>query len=372
MEEKKQILMIDDEPNFIEMTKFNLEHAGFSVISALTGEEGIKKAHLLPDLILLDVLMPGMDGHEVCRRLKKDEVTKSIPIIMLTAKDETLEKVEAFKLGIADYICKLSPFLEILVRIKAVLRQSSLAASPSLEEEKNKKITQLEKIIADRNINIAFQSIVTLSHKSLIGYEVLLAGPQGTEFEDVHLLFHWAAKANKSFELDDIYRNLTLKNAGFLSPDQFLFLSADPNIIDSEHFKSLNFIRQSTIKPSQICLELSERDCIKNFAKLSQAASYFKSTGFKVIIDDVGEGYSNLETIAELKPDFIKLATSLTKQVNVDTEKQKLIQLVVDLAERLNTYIIANGIEGEEEYKTLLALGVKYGQGALFGSPIKV
>ena len=113
-----------------------LENAGFNVISAPNGEEGLEKSQLLPDLILLDVMMPGMDGYQTCRMLKEKEETKHIPIIMLTARNETIEKVEAFELGIVDYIGKDFPFLEIMARIRVALRQSALVSGKPLEKQK--------------------------------------------------------------------------------------------------------------------------------------------------------------------------------------------------------------------------------------------
>ena len=138
--------------------------------------------------------MPVMDGHEVCRQLKKNEETKYIPIIMLTARDETIEKIEAFELGIVDYICKHFPFLEILARIKAVLRQFAEVKGQGLDKQKKKKIIAVKEIIADKKIKVCFSAIVALSDKELLGFEALLRGPELTDFEDPLILFRWAAE----------------------------------------------------------------------------------------------------------------------------------------------------------------------------------
>ena len=99
MSETKTILMVDDEVDFLSTTQFLLESAHFKVITASTPEEGLRKALLNPDLILLDINMPGMDGLTVCKRLKEDKATSHIPIIMLTLNASTMEKVAAFDFG---------------------------------------------------------------------------------------------------------------------------------------------------------------------------------------------------------------------------------------------------------------------------------
>jgi DNA-binding response OmpR family regulator len=125
MEASRQILIIDDEPDFIETMRFYLENANFRLLGASTIKEGLEKALLKPDLILLDLNMPDGSGHEVCKKLKENPATVCIPVIMLTSQSGTLDKVEALNLGAADYIGKQFPFEEILARINAVLRAYS-------------------------------------------------------------------------------------------------------------------------------------------------------------------------------------------------------------------------------------------------------
>ena len=369
METKKLILIIDDEPDFMEMMRFFLENANFRVIIASTPEEGLEKALLKPDLILLDLMMPRMDGHEVCRRLKENDLSLSISIIMLTCKDRTFDKVEAFNLGVTDYIGKQFPFEEILARIRAVLRETSPEITFQAKQERNKKILELGKIINEKNLRTLYQPVVVLSTRQPIGYEALTRGPLGSPLENAADLFALANEENMFPELDRICLSLAAKKATFLSPNHLLFLNTDPIVLNKEYFKNLDFLKDSTLSPYQICIEITERTCVKNFAKLSADLGYFKSLGAKVAIDDVGEGYSSLKAIAELKPEFIKVDMGLVRNVNADGIKGSLIQVIADLTKKVNSHLIAEGIETEEEYKTLLSLGVEYGQGYLFAKP---
>lgn len=121
----QRILIIEDEPDIIEVLKYNLEKNHFSVASAASGEAGLKAAgELLPDLVLLDLMLPGIDGLEVCRRLRDDPRTRDIPVVMLTAKGTESDVVVGLTLGADDYIVKPFSTSELMARIKAVLRRT--------------------------------------------------------------------------------------------------------------------------------------------------------------------------------------------------------------------------------------------------------
>jgi two-component system alkaline phosphatase synthesis response regulator PhoP len=121
---KKKILAVDDEKNIVELIRMNLERSGFQVIPAYTGKEAIiKTMDLDPDLILLDLMLPDIDGFEVCRTIKLNEKTKDIPIIMITAKSEEADKVIGLGLGADDYVTKPFGIRELEARIKTVLRR---------------------------------------------------------------------------------------------------------------------------------------------------------------------------------------------------------------------------------------------------------
>jgi diguanylate cyclase (GGDEF)-like protein len=128
-----RILVVDDEPPIREILKFQLENAGYDVRCAKDGGEGL---HMVesdpPDLVLLDLMMPEMDGYEVCRRMKSDYAARHIPIIILTARSELEEKLKGLENGANDYVTKPFSMSELLVRVKNVLQwsQSQREANP--------------------------------------------------------------------------------------------------------------------------------------------------------------------------------------------------------------------------------------------------
>ena len=131
---EKKILIVDDERPIVDILKFNLEREGFSTIAAYDGEEAINIALTVkPDLILLDLMLPKVDGFNVCKELRKSLVC---PIIMLTAKEEVVDKIIGLELGADDYITKPFSVREVIARVKANLRKHTL---PDDKEEKNEK-----------------------------------------------------------------------------------------------------------------------------------------------------------------------------------------------------------------------------------------
>ncbi|RSK25432.1 response regulator transcription factor [Bhargavaea beijingensis] len=134
----KRILVVDDERPILTLLEYNLKQAGYEVITAADGEEGLQKAESeIPDLIVLDPMLPKLDGMDVCRTLRQKGV--NTPIIMLTAKSDELEKILGLELGADDYMTKPFSPREVVARVKAVLRRSESSASGQPEEGERKE-----------------------------------------------------------------------------------------------------------------------------------------------------------------------------------------------------------------------------------------
>ncbi|HLF20035.1 MAG TPA: response regulator transcription factor, partial [Bacteroidota bacterium] len=168
----RKILVVDDEKDIVEMLKYNLEKSGYSVMIAHNGKEALEKAQKHPDLILLDVMMPEMDGWEVCRQIKRDEKTSDIPVLFLTAKGGETDEVVGLELGADDYVVKPIALAKLLARIRSVLRRKeSVEARPG---DKGNVIR-----IQDLEINALSYEVKVASKK--------IAFPK-KEFETLHYL----------------------------------------------------------------------------------------------------------------------------------------------------------------------------------------
>jgi phosphate regulon transcriptional regulator PhoB len=140
---KEKILIVDDEKDIVKMLEYNLKKEGYRTAVAYDGEDALSLASREhPDIILLDLMLPGIDGLEVCKTLKKEEKTASVPIIMLTAKTQEADKVVGLELGADDYVTKPFSVKELLARVKAVLRRAK-------EKEKPRELLSMGNLTID-------------------------------------------------------------------------------------------------------------------------------------------------------------------------------------------------------------------------------
>jgi len=156
----KPILIVEDEKDIADLIAYHLGQSGFSVISALDGPSGLERAKKeRPGLIILDLMLPGMDGKDVCRALKSNPLTQSIPILMLTAKTEEMDRVVGFELGADDYVTKPFSPRELVLRVKAILRRKEVS-------REGEKIIQIGDLLIDfdrHHVSIKKSSIALTS-----------------------------------------------------------------------------------------------------------------------------------------------------------------------------------------------------------------
>lgn len=132
---KTQILIIEDEEDIRELVRYNLERENFSVSEAESGEAGLKAAsQKKPDLILLDLMLPGKDGLQICRELKQNDSTCGVPVVMMTAKGEESDIITGLELGAEDYVVKPFSPKVLTARVKAVLRRKAVVPTPDAED----------------------------------------------------------------------------------------------------------------------------------------------------------------------------------------------------------------------------------------------
>ncbi|HMQ23435.1 MAG TPA: response regulator [Planctomycetota bacterium] len=168
---RERILVIEDEPDILEVVRYNLTNEGYRVTSSTDGVEGLRLAtREAPDLIILDLMLPGLDGIEICRRLRQDPVTRSIPIIMATAKSEESDLVLGLGVGADDYIVKPFRPRELLARCQAVLRRGTIRDEG----------TRGDRIVVDRLV------IDSVRHEVLV--EDMPTDFTATEFRLLHFL----------------------------------------------------------------------------------------------------------------------------------------------------------------------------------------
>lgn len=147
----QRILAVDDEEHILELIEYNMVKNGFSVITATSGEEALELLEeKTVDLVLLDIMMDGMDGIEVLKRIRANSKTEDLPVILLTAKAEEIDKVLGLELGADDYLTKPFGVHELPARVKAVLRRSSRGKKETKNEEKREEFVSTGKLTIDK------------------------------------------------------------------------------------------------------------------------------------------------------------------------------------------------------------------------------
>ena len=146
------LLLVEDDPDIRQMLTFSLERAGFAIVSAETAEQALAALDgPLPALVIIDWMLPGMSGVELAKRLRRDELTKDLPLLMLTARGEEADKLRSFDAGIDDYVTKPFSPRELVARIKALLRRSGEPETGVLELGRLKLDTRGHQVAVDDN-----------------------------------------------------------------------------------------------------------------------------------------------------------------------------------------------------------------------------
>jgi EAL domain-containing protein (putative c-di-GMP-specific phosphodiesterase class I) len=231
----------------------------------------------------------------------------------------------------------------------------------------------LQDAIARRDIFPVFQPVFDLSSGEMIGMEALSRGPRGSEFESGETLFSLADRTDLLIPLERICRQRSLEAAAYANPHQQIFLNLSPAAASDPEFLGPFFqeqVKSFGIEPDRIVLEITERTYAVYEGLFREVLSRFRQQGFRIAVDDVGTGYSNLSSLAEIEPDYLKFDNVFVRGIDRRRVKQDLLEALMSFARKMKTKVIAEGIESKEELKVLQSLGVPYGQGFLLARPM--
>ncbi|HOW35181.1 MAG TPA: EAL domain-containing protein [Candidatus Omnitrophota bacterium] len=363
---KKHILIVDDEADFSQVVADLLEQNHYKADIAHTGAQALEKAKHNPDLILLDRKLPDMDGFEICRKIRDNKRLRGTPIIIISARGESIDKIEGLYVGADDYITKPFHIDELFARIDAVLRRSRF--SKSVEEDKPELIAELNRIIKNDLITPFFQPIFLTRSFEPLGVEVLSRPPIDSPLSNPELLFKAALAYGTYYELEMlVWRKAIFKWKNSAKKGK-IFLNCSPYLVEDDRFDD-TIIQKFEISPSDVVLEITERSAVKDYAMFLGKLAGLKRLGLGVAVDDVGSGFASLDTIAELKPDFVKIDIMLVRDIHMDYLKQNIAEAVIFFCKKSGIFTIAEGIEKVEELLKVTGLGVDALQGYFLARP---
>ena len=228
-------------------------------------------------------------------------------------------------------------------------------------------------IINQQKIETLLQPIISLRDGSVYGLEALSRGPKDSPFHSPITLFEYADKYDSTWALESICRSKAVEKAQFLELSSKLFINVSPKIMEAPEFLEVfteEYLNSMSLNCNHIIFEITEREAAKNISNFTKIINSFQNQKFMIAIDDAGAGYSGLNLISDLKPDFIKLDMKLIRDIHLDVTKQSLVKSMSEFCSLTNTLLIAEGIEKKEELIKLIELGVHYGQGYFIQKPL--
>ncbi|MCL6559995.1 MAG: EAL domain-containing protein, partial [Firmicutes bacterium] len=258
------------------------------------------------------------------------------------------------------------------IQLYNAVREAEGIARGTIDLQTARLLSEFRELLNNSRFNIVYQPIVSFRSGSVLGWEALTRGPQDSYFCSPDIIFSFAEEAGLLYPLEKVCRQIAVNRLGELGPDQRLFINIHPRAISDPNFvrgETLKLIREVGLKPGNIVFEITERHSIKDFSSFNKTLEHYRNQGFLVAVDDAGSGFSCLQSIAEIRPDFIKIDMSLIRGIHANPVKRALLETFVTFAERIGCSIIAEGIEEEDEFNTIANMGVHYGQGYFLGRP---
>lgn len=218
-------------------------------------------------------------------------------------------------------------------------------------------------ILSKECITTMYQLIVSLKTGTVFGYEALSRVSLPSCRISIEDLFYIASQKKKLWELEKLCRSKALENA-FLKPSNTkLFINVDANVMHDPKLKSgftCQKLREYGMNPQDIIIEVTEKSAVKAMETFTASINHYRSQNYKIAIDDYGSGYSGLNRVCAFSPEFLKIDMELIRNIDKDTIKRLAVTTTINFCKESGINVIAEGIETEDELKTLIQLGADF------------
>ncbi len=287
-----------------------------------------------------------------------------------TPEFTTMSPHPEFRLGHAVFTNE--PFFRLERIVYRALEEASRSSMRGEDRRRGGNVAELRRILEEGDIEVVFQPIVHLEDSRIIGYEAFCRGPRDSALERPQALFDTSREVSAGLELDLLCQRRALEGARRMGPGVKLFLNALPaSLLDPEFRDHLlrDLPQGLPFKVEDIVIEIAERDAIGDYRQLESDLGELRTRGIRIGVDDVGTGSGSFQTIAEVRPDYIKVDGSLIRDIQHSLVKQEMLRSLSKVAHSIEATLVAEGIESGEELAAIRECGVEYGQGFLFAIP---
>jgi EAL domain-containing protein (putative c-di-GMP-specific phosphodiesterase class I) len=249
---------------------------------------------------------------------------------------------------------------------------SGVLQNVSLSELDHSEKLELEQIIVYRQVQPVFQPIVSLQDGSVHGHESLSRLIHTGTITNPEELFDKARKHGMTSPIENLCRDKALSHASDLGLKGMIFLNVCPALLHTEEHRrgyTAKLLEQLGLQRSRVVFELTEKTVIDDYALFEKIIAHYRSQGYKIAIDDLGDGYAGLKMLSQFTPDYVKLARFLITDIDTTPIKQALVEAILCFSKKIGIKVIAEGIERQEELVYLANIGIDFGQGYFLARP---
>jgi EAL domain-containing protein (putative c-di-GMP-specific phosphodiesterase class I) len=234
---------------------------------------------------------------------------------------------------------------------------------------------ELEQIIVFKQILPVFQPIVSLKDGQIHGHESLSRLTHDGRITNPEELFDKARVHGLTSEIEKLCREKALSRAAEIGLDGLIFLNVCPALLHTEGHRpgfTAELLSHLGIDHSRVVFELTEKTLISDYALFERGVAHYRSQGYRIAIDDLGDGYAGLKMLSQVVPDYVKLAQFLVSNIDSSASRQALAEALVCYSKKIGAQVIAEGIERPEELEYFTSIGTEYGQGYLLARPSNI
>lgn len=261
------------------------------------------------------------------------------------------------------------PILRIERLIERALREAIRKSENPYRNKRN--YIKIRELIEKEKLETYFQPIINLSYNSIFGYEALSRGTLPAFYRAPTLLFQIARESGCLIDLERLAVKKAIKSANSIGKKR-LFINTSSLYLQNlsrEIRYILGWLKIENLTPNQVVFEITEKNAITNMSFFKASVKTLRKMGFSIAIDDVGTGYSSLEVLAQLQPQYLKYDRSLIIDIHKSHIKQELLKSLINFAKGIKSNIIVEGVEKKEELEVLRDFGIEFVQGYLFSKP---
>ena len=303
-------------------------------------------------------------------RIVRSRMMVSMPPALARAAFPFIKGVPRFDVGYA--MAVHNPLLHAERIVRRAVRDATALAAHHRQAEDLQVLERLLDIILRERVITAYQPILALKERTVLGFEALSRGPRASGLEGADALFGAADRHHLHIELDRLCRRRALLSSARIPSTAKIFVNTLPATIRDPEFRGralIDFLDKAQVSPDRIVLEITEKLVIENYHLFREAMAYFTDLGMSFAVDDVGAGYSGLESIARLKPQFLKIDTGLVRDVHSSLVNREMVKAIIAMGEGIGSTVIAEGIQTDDEANALHKMGIDWGQGYLLARP---